>query len=221
MENNLMQTFHKIGLFSSFNEEEMKEVLSLFRMKKVKKKDILFHEEEDCLAIYFISHGRVKTFKTDEEGREKIINILGDGEMFPHIGLFGGDQYPASAMVVEDGILYVIDVANFLQLLEHNPSLSVKMLKIMEQKMRSLQDHLSGLLSRDISERVWHILHGLGKASGTEIKNGIRIDIELTHQDLASMVGTTRETITRVLGQYRKENKLDIHNGKFIIMNET
>lgn len=218
MKQNLMQTFLKNGFFSSFNEEEMKEVMSLFRMKKVKKKDMLFHEEEDCQAIYFISQGRIKTFKTDEEGREKIINILGEGEMFPHIGLFGGGLYPASAMVVEDGILYVIEVEKFLHLLEHNPSLSVKMLKIMEQKIRSLQEHLSGLLSRDIGERVWHILQGLGKASGTQIENGIRIDMELTHQDLASMVGTTRETITRVLGQYRKENKLEIHNGKFILI---
>lgn len=218
MEPNLMQTYLKKEFFSSFNEEEMKEVISLFRMKKVKKKDILFHEEENCQAVYFISQGRVKTYKTDEEGREKIMNMLGEGEMFPHIGLFGGDQYPASAMVVEDGVLYVIDVNNFLLLLEHNPSLSIKMLKIMEQKIRSLQEHLSGLLSRDIGERVWHILHGLGKASGTQIENGIRIDVELTHQDLASMVGTTRETITRVLGQYRKENKLDIHNGKFILL---
>jgi CRP/FNR family cyclic AMP-dependent transcriptional regulator len=218
MNQNLMLTFLKRGFFSSFNEEEMKEVIALFRMKKVKKKTILFHEEEDCQAIYFISQGRVKTFKTDEEGREKIINILGEGEMFPHIGLFGGDQYPASAMVVEDGVLYVIDVNNFLQLLEHNPSLSVKMLKIMEQKIRDLQEHLSGLLSRDISERVWHILQGLAKASGTQIENGIRINMELTHQDLASMVGTTRETITRVLSQFRKENKIEIQNGKFILL---
>jgi len=220
MKQNLMKSFLKMDLFSSFSEEEMKEVLSLFRMKKVKKKDILFHEEEECQAIYFISKGRVKTFKTDEEGREKIINILGEGEMFPHIGLFGGDVYPASAMVVEEGVLYVIDVQKFLHLLESKPSLSVKMLKIMEQKIRSLQEHLSGLLSRDISERVWHILKGLAKASGTPVENGMRIDMELTHQDLASMVGTTRETITRVLSQYRKENKIEIHNGKFILLDE-
>lgn len=215
-----MEMVKKVGLFDSFDSEELKVIMFLFHAKKVKKKEFLFHEAEECQAVYFICRGRVKTFRMDEEGREKIINLLGEGEMFPHIGLFGGGHYPATAMTVEEGLLYFIYVGDFLRLLEEKPTIAVKMLRVMEGKIKHLQEHLAGLLSRDISERVWHVLWGLARASGTPINRGMRLDMDVTHQDLAAMVGTTRETITRILGQYRKENKIEIDNGKLILLDK-
>ncbi|RXT13571.1 Crp/Fnr family transcriptional regulator [Ammoniphilus sp. CFH 90114] len=209
----------KIGMFQHCNEDELSQLSTLMLLKEGKKRDVLFYESDPCDVIYFIKKGRVKVFKTTEDGREQIVNLLGKGDMLPHVGWYGGSDYPATAELLEDGELYFMYVQQFTQLLEQQPKLTVKLLKELDVKIRALQSRLSHVLSKDMTEKIWGVLYALVKEKGKRIDEGFLLEIELTHQDIANMVGTTRETASRIISQLKKEGKMHLDH-RFLMIKE-
>jgi CRP/FNR family transcriptional regulator, cyclic AMP receptor protein len=207
----------EVALFTQLTEEERTKIASVMSYRKVKKKDILFYEGFPCTAIYLLQHGRVKVYKTTEEGREQIVNILVDSDMFPHVGMFGGSPYPATAEALEDSSLYYIKVQELTAMLEGNPALCIRLLQILEGKIRGLQSRLTDVLSKDMREKIINTLLSLARSNGSRIPEGYRIEMELTHQDLASMVGTTRETVSRVISQLKREGKVEFDFHRVVI----
>lgn len=208
----------KIQLFQQCSEEELTEISQLLTYQAVKKKQVLFHESDPCDVIYFITEGRIKVYKTTKDGREQIVNLLSEGDMFPLVGLYGGDVYPATAEVVESGQIYSMNVSLFVKFLEENPTLSVKLLKELERKIKELQRRLTDVLSKDISEKIYNMLCSLAKTKGTPTEDGYVLEIELTHQEIADMVGTTRETASRTLSQLKKDEKIKMNQQRIIVM---
>lgn len=204
-------------IFQHCTEDDLNQVSSLLFPKEGKKKDILFYEGDPCEVIYFINKGRVKVFKSTEDGLEQIVNLLGRGDMFPHVGWYGGSVYPATAEVLEDGELYFIYVQQFTQLLEKQPKLTVKLLQELDGKIRALQARLSHVLSKDMTEKIYSVLFSLVKEKGKKTEDGYRLEIDLTHQDIANMVGTTRETASRIISQLKKEGKMNLDHGFLMV----
>ncbi|WP_167577409.1 Crp/Fnr family transcriptional regulator [Ammoniphilus sp. YIM 78166] len=198
----------KIPMFQHCTEDEIEQIAALLILKEARKKEIVFNEGDPCEVIYFIHQGRVKIYKTSEDGREQIVNLLGKGDMFPHVGWYGGSAYPATAEILEEGELYFMYVQQFTHLLEHQPKLTLKLLQELDTKIRGLQSRLSHVLSKDMTEKIVSVLQSLANEEG-------KLDMELTHQDIANMVGTTRETASRILNQLKKEGKVQIDH-KFI-----
>ncbi|MEW9671050.1 Crp/Fnr family transcriptional regulator [Ammoniphilus sp. 3BR4] len=215
--NALGQMLGKTPIFQHCTEEELKHVSGLLLPKEGKKKDILFYEGDPCEVIYFINKGRVKVFKSTEDGREQIVNLLGKGDMFPHVGWYGGSDYPATAEVLEDGELYYMYVQKFTKLLEHQPKLTVKLLQELDGKIRALQLRLSHVLSKDMTEKIYSVLFSLAKEKGKKSGEGYLLEIDLTHQDIANLVGTTRETASRIISQLKKERKMNLDHGFLIV----
>ncbi len=213
----LPKLLSRVPIFLSCTPEEIEQIASILMPKDVKKRDILFYEGEPCDVIYFINKGRVKVYKTTEDGREQIVNLLGKGDMFPHVGWYGGSAYPATAESLEDGHFYFLYINKFTQLLENNPRLTLKLLQELDGKIRELQGRLSNVLSRDMTEKIMNVLYSLAKNKGQKSEEGFVLDIELTHQDIANMVGTTRETASRVISQLKKEGKLFLDHKMLLI----
>ncbi|HJV45496.1 MAG TPA: Crp/Fnr family transcriptional regulator [Bacillota bacterium] len=217
MKHEITKWLGKTQFFKSCTEEELNEITKLMIAKRVEKREILFYEGEPCEVIYFIHKGRVKTYKTTEDGREQIVNILTEGDMLPHVGLFGKSNYPATASALDDCELYLMYVQPFTLFLAHSPTITVKLLQELDGKIRDLQGRLSNILSRDMTEKVSNVLMDLAKKKGVKTDLGFRLDIELTHQDIANMVGTTRETVSRIISQLKKDHKIQLdHNSLFI-----
>jgi CRP/FNR family transcriptional regulator len=198
-----------VSLFASLTEQERDAIVGVMSHKKVKKREILFYEGEPCTAIYLLAHGTVKVYKTTEDGREQIVNVLYERDMFPHIGMFGGSPYPATAEAMEESLLYSINVQELTALLKGNSALCIRLLQILEGKIRDLQRRLSDVLSKDMKEKIMNTLSSLAKSRGTEVAGGYSLKMELTHQDLADMVGTTRETASRIISQLKKEGLIE------------
>lgn len=217
----LTKLVSRVPIFQQCTAEEIEQIASILMPKEVKKKDILFYEGEPCEVIYLINKGRVKVYKTTEDGREQIVNLLGKGDIFPHVGWYGGSAYPATAESLEDGQLYFLYINKFTQLLEVNPRLTIKLLQEFDAKIRELQGRLSNVLSRDMTEKILNILYSLAKNKGIETEEGYMLEIELTHQDIANMVGTTRETASRVISQLKKEGKLILDHKMLLIKEDS
>lgn len=213
----LLDFLRRVPLFVSLTDEERESIAGVMSHRMMKKRSILFYEGEPCTAIYLLEQGRVKVYKTTEDGREQIVNVLQEGDLFPHVGMFGGSPYPATAETLEDAVLYSINVQELTRMLESNSALCIRLLQILESKIRELQRRLSDVLSKDIKEKIVNILLSLARKSGTETVETYEIHMELTHQDLANMVGTTRETVSRTVSQLKRDGVVQFDAQKIIL----
>jgi cAMP-binding proteins - catabolite gene activator and regulatory subunit of cAMP-dependent protein kinases len=214
-----MSAFLKqVPLFHDLNDHEMERVAEIAISRFVSKKSVIFSEGSEKEAVFFIREGLVKTFKTDANGHEQIVSFLKTGDMFPHTGFFNQSPYPATAEAIVDTHLAAIPVRLFEQLMLNTPSIAVKMMRVMGDKIVELQEKLQSLSGQDVKHRVLSFLLKLAEKHGETQGNRIAINLPMTHQEIANSVGTTRETINRLLNQLAKENILKTDRNRIIII---
>lgn len=207
----------KIRLFGELDEQELAKLAAITITRTFRKNANVFMEGDERQAVFFIQKGIVKIYKIDAEGNEQIVSFLKEGDMFPHTGFFDTTPYPATAVVVEAAELFVIPVHAFEQLMLDMPSIAVKVMRVMGHKIRELQAKLQEFVTQDVNRRIISFLIRLAREHGQPENGSIRIDIPLTHQEFANMVGTTRETVNRLMNQLKKDTIIDMNRQGIVI----
>ncbi|MCI3921229.1 Crp/Fnr family transcriptional regulator [Paenibacillus sp. TRM 82003] len=207
-----------VPMFRDLSEEELAGIAQVTVERTYEKKTMIFHEGAEKEAVYFIKDGLIKTFKTDENGHEQIMSFLKRGEMFPHTGLFHNDEpYPATAEAIVETTLLAIPVRAFERLIMNTPSMAMKIMRVMSEKIRELQAKLQELTGQDVQDRGLSFLLKLADYYGTAKDGDVVVAVPMTHQDFANVIGSTRETVNRLLNQLRKEGILDTDRNGFVI----
>jgi CRP/FNR family transcriptional regulator, cyclic AMP receptor protein len=194
-----------IALFKGLTEEELMRVYRLAMERRYEHGEYVFMEGEERERVYFIRRGLVKIFKVDEEGREHIVNILGKGQMFPHVGFFQDTPYPGTAQVMESSTLLAIRCADFDALLVDYPDIMRKVLRVMGDRILKLQKKLQELAVFDSHERVTALLRHFAEEHGQSMPDGIHVKLPITHGEMAHMIGMTRESVNRIWNQLRRD----------------
>lgn len=207
-----------VPLFQDLNAAELGRVEEIAIARFAAKKTVIFTEGSDKESVYFIQDGLVKTFKTDENGHEQIVSFLKTGDMFPHTGFFNQHPYPATAEAIVDTKLVAIPVRQFELLMMNTPSIAIKMMHVMGMKIRELQEKLQVLSGQDIRHRVLAFLLQLAEQHGSTDERKITINLPMTHQEFANSVGTTRETVNRLLSQMSKEGLLQVDRSRIVLI---
>ncbi|NLZ54687.1 MAG: Crp/Fnr family transcriptional regulator [Thermoanaerobacteraceae bacterium] len=210
----------KIPIFSGLNLEELNQVSNIYISRKYKKGQIIFFEGEPGEAVYFVKEGKIKVYKSDAEGREYILHIFGPGNIFAETVLLGGDPYPANAEAVEDSVVGVIKNSDLEELLKKNTDIAFKIMKILSNRLRESQEKLKNFVFRDTFDRTACALHKMSLEHGTKTPRGIEVELPITRTELASIVGTSRETVTRMLSEMRRKGIIDMDKQKIIVKNE-
>ncbi|MBB3111162.1 CRP/FNR family transcriptional regulator [Paenibacillus phyllosphaerae] len=212
-----VELLKSIPMFRELNHDELSHIGQVIIERRFDKKSVIFHEGESKEAVFFIKEGLVKTFKTDENGHEQIMSFLKRGEMFPHTGLFNNKSYPATSEALLHTALLAIPVKSFESLLLEVPSMAIKIMRVMSDKIQELQGKLQELTGQDVHDRGQSFILKMAEYYGTVKGDEIHIPFPMTHQDIANVIGTTRETVTRLLNQLRKESILDADRQGFVI----
>lgn len=210
--------FEQLSLFHDLSSHELDRLLEITYERIVPKKSIIFSEGEPKEAVYFIYDGLVKTYKTDENGNEQIVSILKTGDMFPHTGFYHTHPYPATAETIVDTRLYVLPIQLFEQFMFQNPSVAVKMMYVMGEKIVELQERLQSITGQDARQRILTFLLQLANHHGKHDHHTIDIHVPMTHQEIANTIGTTRETINRLLHQLENEGVIKIHRNRILTL---
>jgi CRP/FNR family transcriptional regulator, cyclic AMP receptor protein len=216
MEKNL-DLLRSVSLFRDLSHEELERIWDIATHRHYNKKQIIFVEGDRKTVIYFIQDGLVKTYKTDENGHEHIVSLLQTGDMFPHTGFFNSSPYPATAETITDTHLIAIPVNVFEELMISTPTIAVKVMRVMSEKILELQKQLQELTGHDAQNRGLSFLLKLAEKYGENINGSVHINIPMTHQEFASAIGTTRETVNRLLNRLRKEGLVEMERNKLII----
>lgn len=206
----------RIPLFSDLREALIKQIADIATIKRVKKGTVLFQQGDPGEAVYVVKEGSVKISMVDEDGKEYIIHIMKKGEVFAEATLFNSGPYPANAEAVEDTALIVLNNARLEDFIKANSELALELIKIMAKRLQDVSKQLNSLALRDAIGRTISVLIRLAEEKGEKVEKGVIIR-DISRQDLASMVGTTRETVTRILNQMSKGKLLELDRQKIII----
>lgn len=213
----IIEHLRNIPIFNELTEEELERIYNLAITRKYKKNMIIFMEGETGEALHFIKAGKVKIFKTTADGKEQILHILQNGDIFAEVVLFDAGPYPATALVMEEAQIGLIRNADVENLIRQCPELALKILKVMSKRLRAAQGQIRDLALKDTYGRVASMLIKLAREHGAEIEQGIRINLSLSRQELANLIGTTRETVTRILSELKKSKIIDMDKQNIII----
>jgi CRP/FNR family transcriptional regulator len=207
----------KIPLFSYLDDQQLAEVDRLIMERTYQRGRIIFVEGEPGEAVFFLKSGRVKISKQAEDGREQILHFIHPGEVFAEVVLFDGGPYPATAEVVEDAKIGLIRNSDMERITLDNPGIALGMLKIMARRLRLAQKQINELALMDTSRRMASTLLYLAAEQGVPCEGGMAIEMSLTNQDLANMIGTSRETANRILSDLRRQKAIKVDRKQIVI----
>lgn len=208
----------QISLFSDLSAAEIKKIDKISFTKEVPGDEILFFENESGEAIYLILSGIVKISKISASGREKTLAILESGDFFGEMSLLDGGTRSATAQVLQKARLLVIHRQDFLRVLHNYPGIASKIISVLSRRLRETNRQLENAYFKTVTEKVKDLLRKIGREKGEEVETGTLIEQRLTHQELANLVGASRESITRTLNDLQAEGWLEIKGKSLLII---
>jgi CRP/FNR family transcriptional regulator len=210
--------FKKTQLFSSLSDVEIEKITNHLIVKQFRKNDTILYEEDTNEFMYIILMGKVKAVRTTQDGKEIILAMHGSGSFFGEMSLIDGKTTPASVIALEDSLIAIISKKDFFSIIFSHNKISINLMKILCSRLRKSWDTIQLLNFNNASQRTQMLFLMLSDEYGEKTREGIVLNIKLTHQDISDMTGLTRETVTRVLDKLQKNKEITILKNKFILL---
>lgn len=182
-----------------------------------RKGQIIFREAAYPTGIFFIQEGKVKKFKVDKDGREQIIYVANAGELIGYHALLAEERYPDAAATLEDSKIAFIPKEDFLPVLKNSKVLSQRLLKSLSHEFSVFVNSLTLFGQRSVRERFATQLVLMREKYKENFTPGMEVEINMSREDLASLVGTARENIIRMLRDFKEEAILETRGRKIVI----
>lgn len=184
-----------------------------------KKGEIIFRESAYPSGIFYIIEGKVKKYKVDKEGREQIIYVANTGELLGYHAILSEDRYPDSAAALEESRIAFIPKEDFLDTLQLSDVLSRRLLKTLSHEFAVLANSLTLFSQKSVRERLALQLIVLREKYKVNFQPGMPVEINMSRDDLANLVGTARENVVRVLTEFKEDSILET-KGRMIIVHD-
>ena len=213
----MIKILKKIDLFKNLSDEELKELEHYLTTSLFKKKEDIFTEGDAPEWFYIVLTGKVKVTKISHDGKEIILEIISPYDIFGGVAVLRNFPYPANAVAMEDSKILKISRKNLMRVVDRFPNLMFCIALQLGDRMKSSYDSLKNIALERVEARIAALLLKLGNKVGVETDEGLMIDMRLTKQDVADMVGTTVETSIRTFSKFKKEGLVMDSDGKIII----
>lgn len=213
-----LEVIRRLPIFAALADQELAALRPVLRRRTFQRGQVVFREGEPVTAIHFLAAGRVKILAVTADGREQTLTILEPGDFFPHLGFLAGGAYPATAVALDEVVLFLVEREPLIDLLRRNSDLALAMVLKMARRLDDLQQRVRELAERDLRVRVARALLHLVERHGRPGDRCTCLDLRLTHQELASLTGTARESVSRTLGTLRREGVLGGEQGALVIL---
>ncbi len=209
--------FEKHPLFGQLEAEELDRLVTYMRVASFRRRTVLFRKGDPGTNMMVVLRGRVKVCTHSEEGKELVLNLFSPGDVFGEIALLDGADRTADAVTIDDCDLLVLERRDFLPFLRSHPDACLKLMAVLCQKLRQTSELLEEALFLEGPSRLAKRLVHLAEAFGTPVADGVRINLQLSQQQLGNMVGMSRESMNKHLRQWREEDLIRIRDGYYVI----
>ena len=219
MSQDVTSLLSKVDLFSDLDHEELAHVAGVVQLRSLAKDETIFSAGDPADAVYIIATGKVKIVVTSTDGRDFILTILGAGQVFGEMALL--ESAPRSAAVITASQVDVLTIRrkDFHQMLTSTPSISKKLLAILSRRLRRANSKMESLAYMDVAGRLARYLLDLARDHGQKLGNGWIVVRRPTHTDIAHSIGTSRETVSRMINEFEESFGL-VNKGKFTYISE-
>jgi CRP/FNR family transcriptional regulator, cyclic AMP receptor protein len=198
--------FKQVSLFADLAEEDIRDLMAVAKRRTFRSGEVIFHREDSGQVLYIVKEGKVKICLISPEGQEITLAVFGKGECFGELTMLDGLPRSADAVALERVECYTLQRSDFHKAIIKNPKIAIQVLESLSKRLRTTDEMVEDLIFLDVYGRVAKKLLELSDMHGTKVDNGIRIDVRLTQQELASMVGASRESVNKVMGYFTDKN---------------
>lgn len=207
------------GIFCDLEGNSLAKVSQHKVMNHYKRGQTIFFQGNPPFGLYCVNNGKIKVSKMGQDGKESIIRVVGPGDVLGHRSLFSNEIYTATATVLEDSDICFLDKKFIFQALEEEPSIALNLIKKLSRDMGSAESRAATLSQKNVRERLAELLLTLMKSYGIQENDRTRLDIKLTREEMASMVGTANETLIRFISEFKDEGLIE-QEGKVIFIKD-
>lgn len=204
----------RASLFDGLPAGQIEVLAQICLDQKFEKGQTLFSEGNRAKGFYLVVSGKLKIYKLSREGKEQILHIFGPGEIFGEVPVFAGGSYPANAEAIEPGRALFFPRDSFIALIEREPSIALNMLGILSQRLRRFTHLVEDLSLKEVPGRLAAYLIFLGERS----ENPENLELDITKAQLASLLGTIPETLSRILAKMAQQEIIAVEGRKIRLL---
>ncbi len=197
--------------------KELEELRRTMRSVAYRAGETVYFPGDPSDTLYTLHHGRVRLAYLDESGRRLTLTIINPGELFGETAITGEQRRRWIAETLEDTVVCIIHKGDFLRLAQNNPRLALKITKLLGERLVEIENKLEDLLFKGVNARLARTLLQLVQKHGESEADGVRIGLKLTHEELAHLIGSTRETTSLALGELERQGLLRKQRGIIIV----
>jgi CRP/FNR family cyclic AMP-dependent transcriptional regulator len=206
-----------VPIFSELSDADIASLARLANRRRYPKDTVVFFENEEGDFFFMIVEGRIKVTILGDDGREVILSILGTGDFFGEMALLDNEPRSATAIAIEDSELVSLHRHDFQSVLSDNRSIMSALIKILAARIRKANHQISTLALLDVYGRVARVIVDMARDEGRRLKDGRIAFRRATHQEIANRIGTTRETVTRMLKDLERQGMLHIEGREIVV----
>ncbi len=210
----MRQILAKSELFGGLPPQYLDEIEKITVSKQYGRGENIFFEGDPGIGFYMVATGRVKIFKTSLSGKEQILHIFGPGEPFGEVPVFHGHPFPANALALEKTSLLFFPRKDFVNLVESMPSLALNMLAVLSMRLRRFAAQIENLSLKEVPARLADYLLYLSQEQGNEKY----VELEISKGQLASLLGTIPETLSRIFAKMSEEGLILVEGKKISLL---
>jgi CRP-like cAMP-binding protein len=207
------------SIFSDLSKADLDAIVSTFRRRTFDRGETLVHVGGPGGSVFLIETGRVRISLPGTESREVTLAHMGPGDCFGEMSMLDGEPRSATVTAVEDTVVLEGTRDDFMRSLEKSPRIAMSLLVMMSQRLRAANDIIESLSFLDVQGRVARLLLDMGAKHGVEAAEGLSIPVPYTRQEMANLVSTSRETLTRVLKNFERLKYIRLLRRKIVVLN--
>ena len=199
------EVLRTVPIFSELSDEDITSLAKLAARKRYPKDTVVFFENEEGDFFFTITEGRIKVTILGDDGREVILSVLGPGDFFGEMALLDNEPRSATAIAVEESELLSLHRNDFQTVLNDNKSITSALIRVLSARLRRANHQISTLALLDVYGRVARVIVDMAREEGKRLRDGRIAFRRATHQEIANRIGTTRETVTRMLKDLERQ----------------
>lgn len=209
----------QISLFKMIPNDDLMIIDEMSYMKTLPKKYMIQRPEQFQKSLYLLKKGKIRLYKIDQDGKQFTLGILGSGNIFGEIESFSLGTRDVYIETLEETLLCTINQELIQQFLLERPKLMLKLLQVLSKRLIESNRMLEHMALGDTKDRLLYLLVKLSEQFGTKKNHKTKIDIKLTHQELAYMIGSTRESVSIMLKELTEQNLVSVNRKSITINN--
>jgi CRP/FNR family transcriptional regulator, cyclic AMP receptor protein len=207
----------KIPLFQDLGPDAMTRLAETVQIAEIRRRQVIYLPGDPGRTVYFVNGGRVKISKVTRDGKELTLAYRGPGELFGEIALVEGGPREEMAEAMENALLTEMERGDFERLIQTQPLLGLRLARLLTQRRRDIENKIENLVFKDVNSKLAELLIRLAAEFGVDDARGTLVALKITHQEMANLIGSTRETVSLTLSQFKRKGLIRTDGRKVII----